>query len=251
MVEYQQLKKSKKILAAVIVLVIIQLALMLVTKKMLDQARSLKGPSNRGEISIQAKENPKTISFSNEKSVSGASAVMMKSSPKGVFVFNFDSQQATPVLGGDLFLIKKTPNSSTGDISVGYDESARLGAEGKGMRVKYEFRSASDSENWLAVDFNVSGVDINDKSELVFWIKGDVRTGYNPSLKVRLSDGNQFVETELPALGQFWKRISIPLSEYKGKINIQKFNSFRLIIPISKEAKLNKGAYNIDRIEIS
>ncbi|MBI4971434.1 MAG: hypothetical protein HZC17_06310 [Candidatus Omnitrophica bacterium] len=180
-------------------------------KKHVAAVRVIEKPVLRSKVYA-----PKTVSTSVVKEETPI-RVKPVGERKGVS-FTFDDPQAHPKIGEELVLAKKNSSNLAETISVHVDEAARLGVKGKGLRIEYQFLDASSFMDWVGLDFRVP----SKGSELIFWIRGDAKTGFSQKLKVLISSGGQTRTLPINALGAFWKRVHFPVS---GNVD-----SIRLII---------------------
>lgn len=260
-------RRPQAILGAIVFLLAIQAALCLWTIRMMSDAQTALNKTEKlipalKQVADQIDQVTATYSKKEKKTDSMKSLLESKipspsqpqpkvqTQPKvqktvSSYIFNFDAETNQPRVGENLILIKKNPQES---ILVRFEEAARLGLAGKGLRIEYQFQEGNKNSEGLGVELDVPKMELTPTSELSFWIKGDSKAGFNPNLKLEVSDGTKVADLPIGGISGFWKHIKIPMAKMPSSIDYQNIKSIKLLI--QNGANASKGAYSLDQFEI-
>lgn len=166
------------------------------------------------------------------------------------FAFNFDLTEKQPVLGKDILLITNNPDNAEEKVSVRFEEKARLGSSGRGMRIDYQLAGTQENAGWVSLDFTTRGVNSAENPKLVFWLKGDAQIGFHSTLELVLSDEAESVHLPVSSISSFWKRYEFDLSRIREKIDLKNLRHVIFVIGKGGE-KIRQGTYSLDQLEIA
>ncbi|MDP8253165.1 MAG: hypothetical protein P9X27_02070 [Candidatus Kaelpia aquatica] len=113
----------------------------------------------------------------------------------------------------------------------------KVGFSGGCYELKYNLGSSEAVYAGFYIDF--SSIDVSKYSQLVFWIKGDKKSGFSEKAAVGFSGGSQFVDITTK-----WQKIVINLKGFTKKNSENEFN----LIFDSGWATKNKGTVYIDKV---
>ncbi len=103
--------------------------------------------------------------------------------------------------------------STPEDCVIMFDRSVNRGETGCSMKIRYNVeKKGACNGAWIKLD----NLNLRKYKELIFWIKRDEREGYTTTFKIELKSKNGQVEYTVRGVTDSWKRITVPLNEFKA-----------------------------------
>lgn len=163
-----------------------------------------------------------------------------------VIAANFDSGEKPNNLGGNFGAWNKDPSDPTQWCKEGFDNVTRHGGTGFAMKLDYSVDSPNPAYNgfWMTLpNFDATKYDA-----LNLWVKGDSKAGYTTVFKIELKNASkQMGRYYVSDVGDQWREISIPLSEFKGLIDKSSLMEFVIVFE-DRMASNKKGVLYVDDI---
>lgn len=146
---------------------------------------------------------------------------------KGRVVEDFsDAEDARAGLGVKFGAWDKDPGDKTQGATVEIDTDQSRENTGASLRIDYDVDSPNAAFN--GVWFKLDNLDASQYQALEFWIKGV--DGASPArFKVELKGSGQLGSTYIGGIDSTWKRISIPLSQFRGLNRLDALNELTLV----------------------
>ncbi|MBI4397991.1 MAG: hypothetical protein HY586_02575 [Candidatus Omnitrophica bacterium] len=226
-------QKAKLVWITMIVLVLFQAVLFAWACIMMNEAQKAVKKAENLVVSLQ--EYTAKIQEMKSKPVEAVTGI----------AYSFDHLAGAPVLGKNLLVRKKYEQSKLDRISINYEEEGRLGKAGKGMKVDYEFMDIFQHNNWMALEFFLPEMKLNQNSRLTFWLRGNAKRGYNPQAKIEFSDAVKTHVYPVSNIGTFWKKVSIPFSQIRSGVNLEQLKSIRFVVE-NERGSDKAGGYFLD-----
>ena len=161
-------------------------------------------------------------------------------------VANFDSGEKPNNLGGNFGAWNKDPSDPTQWCKEGFDNVTRHGDTGFAMKLDYSVLSPNPAYNgfWMTLP----NLDAAKYDALNLWVKGDSKAGYTTVFKIELKNaGKQVGRYYVSNVSDQWQEVSIPLSEFKGLIDMSSLTEFVIVFE-DRMASNKKGVLYIDDI---
>lgn len=133
-------------------------------------------------------------------------------SAQALIVADFDTSDRPNNIGGDFGAWDKDPADTTQSCTEEFDEENTRQGLGYCMRLAYDVDSPNAAFNgfWMKLE----GVDATPFSRLVFWAKGDVASGFTPTLKIELKTESERGAQYVTGISEEWRKFEIPLTEF-------------------------------------
>jgi len=167
-----------------------------------------------------------------------------------VIIADFDSGDRPNNIGGDFGSWDKDPEDATQSCRAGFDaENADgLNVDGFSLRLIYDVNSPNEAYNgfWMKLE----GVDLSEYNTLNLDIRGDAEKGFTDRLKIELKSFEQKDFFYVGNVGSEWKRVKIPLKEFRKIKNFSAMNEFVIVFEDSMSVP-KSGAILIDNISFS
>jgi hypothetical protein len=152
-------------------------------------------------------------------------------------------------------LDQTVPAKARGRIQWKPERCRRSRADGRCMRIEYEFGTGHPMRASFAIDLGDLDASAYDHVEL--WIKGDEESGYSPALKIGFRRPN----ADLPRLMQdgtavitgitgSWQRIVVPLNRMAGIEEWKHIRAFFVTLESRRVGGATRGAYTIDDVAL-
>ena len=166
-------------------------------------------------------------------------------------VADFDSGDAVNNLGGkiEVWLAENgaDPNQSAKMSFI--EDDAEGNASGKSLKIDYDVESESAAYNGIRMDLN--HFDASEFKTFNFYIKGDAKAGFPPTLKIELIGENGKPSPHMfTGITTEWQKITIPLSEFvliKDWTKLQKF----VVVFADIESNPKEGTVYLDDVYFS
>jgi hypothetical protein len=123
---------------------------------------------------------------------------------------------------------------------------------GRVLHVEFAFADADPGP--LEVRVAVGDVDASGFDHLAFWIRGDGRAGFGPSLKIRLlrtpaGEPLQTGSAVVDGIDERWQRVLVPLNRMPGLRARSHLRDFLVLIQ-PRRVRVARGGYFLDRVEL-
>ena len=159
---------------------------------------------------------------------------------------DFDSGEKPNNIGGNFGAWNKDPSDSTQWCKESFDNAVRHGDKGFSMKLDYCVDSPNPAYNgfWMMLP----NLDASKYDTLNLWVKGDEKAGYTTVFKIEIKNANKQVgRYYVSNVGDQWKQVSIPLSEFRGLIDKTDLTEFVVVFE-DRMATNKKGVIYIDDI---
>ncbi|MBI5123884.1 MAG: hypothetical protein HZA72_00515 [Candidatus Omnitrophica bacterium] len=166
-----------------------------------------------------------------------------------LIIADFNSGVKPSNIGGNFGAWNKDPSDPTQWCRESFDNAARHGDSGFGMKLDYSVDSPNPAYNgfWMMLP-NFDAVNFDN---IAFWVKGDTNAGYTTVFKIELKNANKQVgRYYISNVSDQWQNISIPLSELKGLIDRSNLTEFVVVFE-DRMATNKKGVIYIDDIKFT
>lgn len=102
-----------------------------------------------------------------------------------------------------------------------------IGDKGYGLKLTYDVESPFSSYNGFFT--NLMGIDISDYKYLVFFIKGDNKTGFTTKINIELKNKFQIGKMTVVGITDEWKKMVLPLSRFTGINGFKDMKEFVIV----------------------
>jgi hypothetical protein len=173
-------------------------------------------------------------------------ATEAKSASETLVLADFDSGEKPNNVGGNFGAWNKDPSDPTQWCKETFDNVARHGDKGFGMKLDYSVDSPNPAYNgfWMMLP----NLDASKYDTLNLWVKGDEKAGYTTVFKIEIKNANKQVgRYYVSNVSNQWQQVSIPLSEFRGLIDRTNLTEFVIVFE-DRMATNKKGAIYIDDI---
>ena len=119
----------------------------------------------------------------------------------------------------------KDPNDSSQYCRMTINQQVTYNQTGSSLQLDYDVESTNPAFNGFWMKLN--NINISDFDHLVFWAKSidDKKT----TLKVELKSGSRVGSVYVQDIGSEWKKLSLPLSDFKGLSDVQTLSEFVVV----------------------
>lgn len=191
-----------------------------------------------------------TIDKKDYSSVSPSLALDLKR----LVLHDFNRSILTNNVGGECEALLINPDVTLGRVQWTLETSEKRGASGHALHLSYALPPDTTSQTCFRT--SLQGLDASGYDHLEFWIKGDARRGYAPTLRalfLRPEDGMpqrmQRGSYVVSGITDEWQRIRVPLRVMNGIQTWTHLDTFAFSWH-SRRSKVKSGAYYLDDIAL-
>lgn len=146
---------------------------------------------------------------------------------QGLVVEDFDdTERVKSSLGVKFGAWDKDPQDDTQKASVEIDPGEKHNHFGASLRIDYDVDSPKPAFNGFWMKLN--NLDASGYTALEFWVKGSEK-GFPAKFKIELKEDSKIGATYASGLGTAWKKISIPLSEFRGLLDFKQLTELTIV----------------------
>ncbi len=141
-----------------------------------------------------------------------AMSVIGTLSAQAVLIADFDSGSKPNNVGGDFGAWDKDPADNSQYAREAFSRKVTRNGQGASMEITYDVDSPKAAYNgfWM----KLGNLDARDKSQVVFWAKGDEKKGCTERFKVELKTAGERGSFYVDGVTTEWTKVVIPLDEF-------------------------------------
>ena len=121
----------------------------------------------------------------------------------------------------------------------------RIGDIGYGLKLDYDVDSPFSAYNGFFT--KLMDIDLSDYKYLVFFVKGDKRSGYTTKLNIELKNRSETGKMAVEGITDEWKKMVLPLDQFKGMTGFKDMKEL-VIMFIDQNVTRKEGIIYIDNI---